>query len=157
MGDRVRVKGDPWREGHEGRAATIARIVDVYSPPAFTAVVDDTDGFDWFFDPDQLDAITTPAIVARIDSGQPLPARKPYVHASVADASKEATRLAKANPGREFAVYEIVHTVQHEYEHEWQRIADTEPYGGNAYAVLAEAAGISRKVALEAVKAYRSA
>lgn len=66
---------------------------------------------------------TTHTIVCRLDNGQPLPARKPYVHASVADASKEATRLAKANPGREFGVYEMVHTVQHEYEHEWQRLA----------------------------------
>lgn len=49
-----------------------------------------------------------PAIVARILDGQPRPSNTPYMHASSADALTEAERLAKNNPGQEFAVYQRV-------------------------------------------------
>lgn len=49
-----------------------------------------------------------PAIVARVLDGQPRPSNIPFVHASSADALTEAERLAKNNPGQEFAVYQRV-------------------------------------------------
>jgi hypothetical protein len=49
-----------------------------------------------------------PAIVARVLDGQPRPSNIPFVHASSADALQEAERLAKNNPGQEFAVYQRV-------------------------------------------------
>jgi hypothetical protein len=49
-----------------------------------------------------------PAIVARVIDGQPRPSNIPYMHASSADALLEAERLAKNNPGQEFAVYQRV-------------------------------------------------
>lgn len=51
---------------------------------------------------------TQPAIVIRIANGQPRPADQPYVHASVEAATTEAKRLARNNPGQEFAVYQRV-------------------------------------------------
>lgn len=49
-----------------------------------------------------------PCIVALVKNGQPRPADRPYVHASVAAATTEAERLARNNPGQEFAVYQRV-------------------------------------------------
>ena len=50
-----------------------------------------------------------PCIVAVIaKDGKPRPSQWPHVHASVADATKEAERLARNNPGQEFAVYQRV-------------------------------------------------
>jgi hypothetical protein len=50
-----------------------------------------------------------PCIVARVKTnGQPMPAALPHVHASVAAATTEAERLARNNPGQEFAVYQRV-------------------------------------------------
>jgi hypothetical protein len=49
-----------------------------------------------------------PAIVARVDNGQPLPTMRPFIHGSVAGATQEAERLARNNPGQEFAVYQRV-------------------------------------------------
>jgi hypothetical protein len=46
-----------------------------------------------------------PTIVARIDGG---PSPRPYVHANRDAATKEAERLAKANPGGTFGIYELV-------------------------------------------------
>lgn len=92
----------------------------------------------------------TPAIVARLDNGQPLPATRPHVHASVADASKEATRLAKANPGREFAVYEMVHSVTEEPQHEWQRLA-AQGLDESAASELAKLSGLDWDAAHRAI------
>lgn len=65
------------------------------------------------------------AIVARLDNGKPRPAVAPYVHADTAAAKREAARLAKANPGCEFGVYELVDSKREDevFEHEWQRLA----------------------------------
>lgn len=70
-------------------------------------------------------ATTNPAIVCRLDNGQPLPSTKPFVHANVDAASAEAARLAKKHPGKAFAVYEYKRTAKVEpvYDHEWQRLA----------------------------------
>lgn len=67
----------------------------------------------------------TPAIVARLDNGQPRPSSNPFVHSDRASAEREAARLAKMNVGKEFAVYEFVSVAREAkvYEHEWQRLA----------------------------------
>jgi hypothetical protein len=53
--------------------------------------------------------VRQPAIVALINKdGKPRPSQWPHVHPSVADATKEAERLARINPGQEFAVYQRV-------------------------------------------------
>jgi hypothetical protein len=67
----------------------------------------------------------SPAIVCRVDNGQPLQSTRPFVHHDSDAASDEAGRLAKANPGKEFAVYEYKRSakVDRVYDHEWQRIA----------------------------------
>lgn len=49
-----------------------------------------------------------PCIVALTKNGQPRPADRPYVHANADTALAEAERLAKNNPGQEFAVYQRV-------------------------------------------------
>lgn len=48
------------------------------------------------------------AIVALIESGQPMPASRPFVHADIAAATKEAERLARKRPGQKFGVYQLV-------------------------------------------------
>lgn len=54
-------------------------------------------------------SLPQPAIVALVNkNGKPRPSQWPHVHASVADATKEAERLARNNPGEEFAVYQRV-------------------------------------------------
>lgn len=52
--------------------------------------------------------VKKPAIVAKIINGSPQPSTRPFVHADFEAAAKEAVRLAEANPGTEFAVYERV-------------------------------------------------
>lgn len=49
--------------------------------------------------------ITTPAIVAVIENGTPKPNKAPKIHATEADATKEAERLASRNPGEKFGVF----------------------------------------------------
>jgi hypothetical protein len=53
-------------------------------------------------------SLPQPCIVALISNGQPRPSQWPHVHADVASATKEAERLARNNPGQEFAVYQRV-------------------------------------------------
>lgn len=66
-----------------------------------------------------------PAIVAKLDNGQPKPATRPYVHADTASATTEAARLADIHKGQEFGVYELVATRKEPkvYDHEWQWLA----------------------------------
>jgi len=104
---------------------------------------------------------SAPAIVARIDNGQPKPATRPYVHPNRASAEKEAARLAKANPGREFGVYEFVSSAKEErvYDYEWQRLAATTkpaPWAGDpAVSSLISLTGMSEKSATLAVGQFR--
>lgn len=51
---------------------------------------------------------SSPCIVAVIIDGVAAPATRPFVHASKALATKEAERLALANPGQTFVTYEAV-------------------------------------------------
>lgn len=64
-----------------------------------------------------------PCIVALTKNGQPLPATRPYIHASVASATTEAERLAKNNPGQEFAVYQRVAGRVAEVSYEMKEVA----------------------------------
>jgi hypothetical protein len=52
--------------------------------------------------------VQQPCIVARIYNGQPRPSNVPFVHPNSSSATTEAERLAKNNPGQEFAVYQRV-------------------------------------------------
>lgn len=54
---------------------------------------------------------TNTAIVCILRDGNPLPASRPHVHQSVAEAKAEAERLARTSPGDTFAVYERVSSV----------------------------------------------
>jgi ribosomal protein L7/L12 len=70
-------------------------------------------------------APTTPAIVALITNGTPLPSASPKVHASQEAAGTEAARLAEEHKGQKFGVFVLADTkeVAKTYEHEWQRLA----------------------------------
>lgn len=67
----------------------------------------------------------TPAIVALIENGQPMPALHPLVHDTKDDAEKEAHRLSEKHRGKEFGVFTLIskHQAAAVYEHEWQRLA----------------------------------
>lgn len=67
----------------------------------------------------------TPAIVARVENGQPKPSMLPVVHNTEDDAKREAYRLAANNKGKEFAVFTQTYSAKQEktYDHEWQRLA----------------------------------
>lgn len=74
----------------------------------------------------ELDLVTAPAIVALIENGQPKPSSMPHVHATEADAAKEAARLAGKHKGQQFGVFVLTTTSQEAaptYRHEWQRLA----------------------------------
>jgi len=67
------------------------------------------------------------AIVCLIENGQPLPASRPYIHATAGAARREAERLADNHKGQAFGVYvlqgEPAVVAKPEYKHEWQRLA----------------------------------
>lgn len=98
------------------------------------------------------DIVRKHAIVARHDNGQPLPATRPFVHPDRDAAQREAARLAKTNPGKEFGVYEFVSSIKEEkvYDHEWQRLAAA---GERVKACkeLRRISGVSLKAAVSAV------
>lgn len=73
----------------------------------------------------RLVAPPRPAIVARLDNGQPRPSPTPFIHVDTAAAAREAERLAGKHPGKEFGVYELVdrQKVAKVYDHEWQWLA----------------------------------
>jgi hypothetical protein len=106
------VRYDNWREWHDGH--------DGWAGDGST---------NCWWDPlaafDAAPPTPNPAIVARLQQGQPLPAGRPYVHADVAAATAEAERLARKIPGAEFGVYELVARRREakQYAHEWQRLA----------------------------------
>lgn len=148
VGDRVRVFCSRWDAAPVGSLATIRKVLDHHTPPAFTAAIDGGDGFDWFFEPDEIElhaesfldyligrsftakVVTpaqpsTPAIVCLMENGRPLPAERPHVHPSTSAAEREAARLADLHKGKEFAVFELGSSCRKEpeYAHEWQRLA----------------------------------
>lgn len=101
------------------------------------------------------DLVRKHAIVAVIEDGQPKPATRPYVHADRANATTEADRLANANKGQEFGVYELVSVakVKKTYDHEWQRLAAR---GSKIPAIkeLRDVAGLDLKQAKDAVQSW---
>lgn len=68
-------------------------------------------------------AYNQPCIVALTTNGKPRPSTYPHVHASVEAATKEAERLARNNPGQEFAVYQRVAGRQCEVSYEMKEVA----------------------------------
>lgn len=126
-GDRVRSKR--WR----GDGYTIACVKTEYEsgkPYTGRTAYDYTDGAGWDYEED-IELVTAapcpqdneqpepwllgewerqqPCIVALIaKDGKPRPSSYPHVHATVAAATTEAERLARNNPGQEFAVYQRV-------------------------------------------------
>jgi hypothetical protein len=56
----------------------------------------------------KLAPASRPAIVARMCGSRPAPSPRPFVHPTTDAAVTEAERLSVANPGVEFAVYELV-------------------------------------------------
>lgn len=101
----------------------------------------------------------TPAIVCKLDKGQPLPAHRPHVHATVEAADKEAARLAELHTGQEFGVFALTgapHRVAKVYEHEWQRLAAA---GEKVQAIkaLREITGMGLKPTKDAVEYFLAA
>ncbi len=109
----------------------VATVKEVRADGRFRVDWDNGDvGVNWWRDSDftlaRRVATPTPAIVCKIDKGQPLPAHRPHVHATVEAADKEAARLAELHTGQEFGVFALTgapHRVAKVYEHEWQRLA----------------------------------
>ncbi|MBY3333789.1 hypothetical protein HFN98_24675 [Rhizobium laguerreae] len=69
---------------------------------------------------------TTPAIVALIENGVAKPSFEPKVHASEADATVEAERLAGVYRGQRFGIFVLSDTREADvptYDHEWQNFA----------------------------------
>lgn len=138
---RYLVKFDKWADGHGN------------------------DGREWWLYSKELDlaALTiqagryykTPAIVALIENGHPLPATRPYVHPNRAAAETEAKRLAGKHPGGEFGVYEFVSSAKEAktYAHEWQRLAANGDKDGAIDRLISDA-GISRMDAHSAVRRF---
>ncbi|MEZ2132515.1 MULTISPECIES: hypothetical protein [unclassified Sinorhizobium] len=105
----------------------------------------------------EVELVTTQptAIVALIENGQPKPSTRPYVHATVESATKEANRLASVHKGQEFGVYVLQSTAKVEkpavtYLHEWQRLAANGDRAG-AEKELRQAAGLHLATAKTAV------
>lgn len=106
VGDRVRVVGARLnhKKDHVGKEFTIERETYMVRDEK-TWTGDGGGGYVWLASELELVPPTTPAIVALIENGTPLPATKPKVHADQTAATKEAERLALANPGQEFGVF----------------------------------------------------
>lgn len=87
----------------EGGADILVTIEDGQKPFKSVAV----GGMDTRVDADGIELVSsgTPAIVAVIENGTPKPNKAPKIHATEADATKEAERLASRNPGEKFGVF----------------------------------------------------
>ncbi|WP_312412034.1 hypothetical protein, partial [Shinella sp.] len=97
--------------------------------------------------------LTTTAIVALIEDGQPKPADRPYVHLTEEAAAKEAKRLAGVHKGKQFGVFVLTTTAEEAkpvYRHEWQRLA-ADGRKDSAYGELAKVAGLRLPVARRVV------
>lgn len=107
-GNRVRIIEDSWGDTFPvGEFGTIQEVLD----HCVTVSRDGHGDYGWCFNTDEIELAPPslqPCIVARVLDGQPRPSNIPYMHASSADALAEAERLAKNNPGQEFAVYQRV-------------------------------------------------
>lgn len=97
------VRCRPGMTSQIGKQITIARVSGerLYAPCSGCE--------EMIFYADELEhaapATPTPAIVCKIDNGQPLPATRPVVHSTVEAADAEAKRLANLHTGQEFGVY----------------------------------------------------
>jgi hypothetical protein len=141
VGDRVRVLVDDYDDDYE--AGDVFTITNVDA--SGVEFVSDTTGVRWIcFEEIELiaepeagnkvtlaqftaairDAIAPqPCIVARVVDGTPRPSNVPYVHSSIQSATTEAERLARNNPGQEFAVYQRVAGRVAEVHYEMKEVA----------------------------------
>lgn len=156
VGDRVRLVGKhPYiLEKHE-TTGTIMRRPRLHQSGEWDVSVDNYGGDLSFFEAEL--SLLQPAIVCRIDNGQPMPANRPHVHTSAESADAEARRLAGVHKGQEFAVFTMgaTHKVERVYDHEWQRLA----VGGekiNAIRELRAASGLGLATAKTAVEDWLS-
>lgn len=79
------------------------------------------------------------------------------MHPDRATAAKEAQRLARVNPGKEFGVYELVETRSTAApKHEWQRLAAA-GRRNDAVSELMRVAGVAAPSAFSAVDRFRNA
>lgn len=101
----------PERKDEQGDVQTLTIRVDVDHASLDKAIAD------------IRAASNAPCIVALISNGKPRPSSYPHVHASVEGATKEAERLARNNPGQEFAVYQRVAGRQCEVSYEMKEVA----------------------------------
>lgn len=99
--------GDYQRSGLPIEADKLELLTDREPVETLTIKLEcDTSGFT-----KSLDAAlgaSRPHIVALVKNGKPRPAAEPFVHNSLGGATTEAERLARINPGHEFAVYQRV-------------------------------------------------
>lgn len=134
--------------------------VDEYDEGMPVRVVDNVGDRYWLYDDAfRIVAPATTAIVCKIDNGQPLPASRPAVHATVEAADAEAKRLANLHAGHEFGVYALTgatHKVARVYEHEWQRLA-ADGHDNAAAAKLMKLAVIGAGPAVTAVRSFIAA
>lgn len=126
VGDRVKFRDD-YGSSSRGKEATVIAM-NVWGDDGVQVDQGGSGGISTESASDLRLVVPTPtAIVALIENGQPKPATHPHVHASEADASVEAQRLANLHKGQRFGVYvlsastEVAASI---YEHEWQRLAD---------------------------------
>ena len=108
VGDRVDVVANSGgRVSYIGKSGVITKKHDTDAKAWRVAIDGDAMGGDYPFWEDEIAVVSfksSPAIVCKIDNGQPLPATRPAVHTTVESADAEAKRLANLHTGQEFGV-----------------------------------------------------
>ncbi|KEA07517.1 hypothetical protein [Rhizobium rhizogenes] len=103
VGNRVRFKNTYLSKQVRGVEATVIAInpwgVQIDSGSTIGVSTENPQSIELIPDPQPS------AIVALIENDQPKPATRPVIHASQADATKEAERLALLHAGQEFGVF----------------------------------------------------
>ena len=121
-GDVVRCLQDHDSEFTKGKTYTVREYPTGYGSVGVVADDNCNTANGWAEEYFELVA-AHPCIVALTKNGNPLPSSHPFVHASVADATAEAERLARNNPGEEFAVYQRVAGRQCAVSYEMKEVA----------------------------------
>lgn len=139
VGDRVRGYAPAWGE----KTGVIVQI-DPHDYDQHYRIKDDETDWSMWLENHTVEAapVLPSAIVALIEDGQPKPATRPYVHATVESATAEAERLAGIHRGQQFGVYVLTTTSQEAaptYAHEWQRLAAK----GEKIAAIKELRGVT--------------
>lgn len=107
IGEAVQVKAHShWAALLAGSTGKVVSLVRSGWQTAYAVHFDSTGNI--YLSESDIIAAARPCIVAVIEHGKPAPSTRPFVHGSRATATKEAERLAVANPGQEFVTYEAV-------------------------------------------------